>query len=64
MSYNLHRQEYIHTTPEAPKGECIYIGLSMNACVITNMLHFRHSKNLPKPERKSSAGLYSDRCRL
>ena len=27
----------------APEGEYVYIRQSMNACVITNMLHFRHS---------------------
>ena len=33
----------------APKGECIciYIRQSTSACVITNIFHFRHSKNLP-----------------
>ena len=30
----------------APKGGCIYIRQSTSACVITNMLHFRRSKNL------------------
>ena len=34
----------------APKGECIYIRQSTSVCVITNMLNFRHSKNLPKFE--------------
>ena len=34
----------------APSGECIYIRQSTSACVITNVLHFRHSKNLPKLE--------------
>ena len=37
---------------------------STSACVITNMLHFRHSKNLPKLEGKCSADLYSTRCGL
>ena len=37
---------YTHTTP---KGECLYIwqstiNASTSACVIANMLHFRHSK--------------------
>ena len=36
----------------APEGECGYIRQSTSACVITNMLHFRHSKNLPKLEAK------------
>ena len=31
----------------ASKGECIYIRQSTNACVITNMLHFWHSKICP-----------------
>ena len=39
----------------APEGECVYIKQSTSACVITNMLHFRHYKNLPKP--KSTAQL-------
>ena len=30
------------------EGECVYIRQSTSACVITNMLHFQHSKNLPK----------------
>ena len=34
----------------APEGECMYIRQSTSACVITNMLHFWHSKNLPKLE--------------
>ena len=51
----------IHTTPE---GECVYIRQSTSACVITNMLYFRHSKNLPKLEGKCSAALCSNRCGL
>ena len=47
-----------------PKGECIYIRQSMSACVITNMLLFRDSKNLPKPEVDCSASLYSNRQTL
>ena len=31
----------------APEGECIYIKQSTSACVMTNMLHFRHSKICP-----------------
>ena len=31
----------------ANEDKCAYISQSMSACVITNMLHFRHSKNLP-----------------
>ena len=39
---------YTHNARECavPKGECAYIRQSTSACVITNMLHFRHSKNL------------------
>ena len=47
-----------------PEGECVYIRQSMSACVITNMLHLQHSKNLSKPEVDCSAGSYtcSNRC--
>ena len=38
-----------------------YIRESTSACVITNMLLFWHSKNLPKPEVDSSTSLYSNR---
>ena len=31
-----------------PEGECGHIRQCTSACVATNMLHFRHSKNLPK----------------
>ena len=31
-----------------PEDKCVYIRQSMNACVITNMLHFWHSKIRPK----------------
>ena len=30
-----------------PDGDCVYIMQSMSACVITNMLHFQHSKIHP-----------------
>ena len=40
-----------------PKCEFIYIRQSTSACVITNMLHFRHSKNLHKPEVDCSTSL-------
>ena len=30
-----------------PEGECVYIRQSTSACVITNMLYFRHSKICP-----------------
>ena len=30
-----------------PKGECVYIRQSTGTCVITNMLHFWHSKICP-----------------
>ena len=33
-----------------PNGECVYIRQGMSNCVITNMLHFWHSKNQPIPE--------------
>ena len=46
----------------APEGECIYIRQSTSACVITNMLHFWHSQNLPKPEGHCSAFLYTVGC--
>ena len=54
---------YTHNTRgrTAPKGECVYIRQSISACVITNILHFRHSKILPKPEVDCSASLYSNR---
>ena len=39
----------------ALKGECVYIRKSTSACVITNILHFQHSKNLPS--LKSTAQL-------
>ena len=45
----------------APEGECVYIRQSTSACVILrNMLHFRHSKNLPKLDSNISASLYSN----
>ena len=31
----------------APEGECVYIRQSTSARVITNMLHFQHSKIQP-----------------
>ena len=31
----------------APNSECVYIRQSMSACVITNVLHFTHSKICP-----------------
>ena len=43
----------------APKGRCVYIKSTKSACVVTNMLHFWHSKNLSKPEVNCSASLYS-----
>ena len=45
-----------------PDGECIYIRQSMSACVITNMLHFWHSQDLPKLEEYCLAFLYSVGC--
>ena len=44
----------------APEGECGHIRQRTSACVITNMLHFRHSKNLPKLDSNISASLYSN----
>ena len=43
---------YTHDTQghAAPEGECVYIIQNTSACVIINMLHFWHSKNLPKLE--------------
>ena len=47
-----------------PEGEhprastYVYIRQSMSACVITNMLYFQHSKNLPKPDSDILASLY------
>ena len=40
---------YIHNAQDraVAEGECLYIRQSMGACVITNMLHFRHSKIHP-----------------
>ena len=45
----------------APEGECVYIRQSTSACVITNIFHFRHCQNLPKPDVRCSAALYSNR---
>ena len=38
-----------------PEGKCMNTRQSTSVCVITNMLHFRHSKNLPKPKINRSA---------
>ena len=43
----------------APEGECGHIRQCTSACVATNMLHFRHSKNLPELIANRSAYLYS-----
>ena len=39
---------YMHSPLGAvhPRALCLYIRQSMSACVITNMLHFRHCPNL------------------
>ena len=42
-----------------PEGECIYIRQSTSACVITNMLHFQHSKICPN-FMAVSVSLYSN----
>ena len=44
----------------APEGECGHIRQRTSSCVATNMLHFRHSKNLPKLDSNISASLYSN----
>ena len=41
------------------KGKCEHIRQCTSACVATNMLHFRHSKNLPEFIANRSAYLYS-----
>ena len=46
----------------APEGDCICVRQSTSACVIANMLHLRHSKNLPKHEGRYSAVLYINIC--
>ena len=33
----------------APEGECVYIKQSTCSCIVTNMLHFQHSKICPNP---------------
>ena len=43
------------------QGQVHIYQASMSACVITNMLHFWHYKNLLKPEIHCSASLYSNR---
>ena len=48
---------YVCTTPEraVPEGKC----QCKSAYVATNMLHFRHSKNLPELIANCSGYLYS-----
>ena len=46
--------------PMAPKVECVYIRQSTSACVVTNMLHFQDSKNLPKPVARCSVTIVID----
>ena len=50
-------QIYVHDAQghAVPEGECIYIRQSTSACVITNMLHFWHSKT--RPNLKATAQL-------
>ena len=43
-----------------PEGAGIYIRKIPSAHVITNIFHFRHSKNLPKTDVNNSASLYSN----
>ena len=43
-----------------PEGADIYIRKIPSAHVITNIFHFRHSKNLPKVDLNISASLYSN----
>ena len=43
-----------------PEGAGIYIRQIPSAHVITNIFHFRHSKNLPKTDVNNSASLYSN----
>ena len=43
-----------------PEGTGIYIRKIPSAYVITNIFHFRHSKNLPKTDVNNSASLYSN----
>ena len=52
---------YMHDTQghTEPEGECVYIRQSMSACVITNICHSLHSKNMPKPDTNCSTTLYS-----
>ena len=53
---------YTHEGVQLVKASVhMYIRQSTSACVITNMLHFQHSKNLPKLKVDCSASLYSNR---
>ena len=51
LSYNTDKSAliYMHDAQghAAPEGECVYIRQRTSACVITNMLHFRHYKICP-----------------
>ena len=44
-----------HTVHE---GKCLYIRQSTSDCAITKMLHFQHSKNLPKHEKLNAQLAY------
>ena len=69
ISYNTGKSTLPDIYAQCPKAcstytlesKCVYIRQSMNACVLTNMLHFWHYNNLPKPEVHCSASLYSNR---
>ena len=58
-SYNMGKRDLpdIYARPE---GAGIYIRKILSAHVITNIFHFRHSKNLPKIDINISASLYSN----
>ena len=60
VSYNTGKS----TLLDLPKAECVYIKQSTSAYVITNMLHFQHSKIFPKLTADISASLYSNGCSL
>ena len=59
ISYNTGKSALPDIHTQRPWASCVYIRQSTLACVITNMLHFRHSKSLPKLEGKCSADLYT-----
>ena len=63
ISYNTHKSSmpYIYEGHTVPEGKCLYIRQSTSDCAITKLLHFQHSKNLPKHEIECSASLYINR---